>query len=917
MPNRDLIMVRKLNRFFIGFGLLGGVLLWGFVPAAFGLELTSETPWCGGATSPTRVECDTSSHLVYVTCPRSGEIIVFDAAGTVQDTIESVAHPSAIAADGAGYLFVADGQAVRKLATDGTPVMVLGGSETFFTRPHDVAVGQDGRIYVSDVTDTIKVFNSSGALVDAFGQYGWFDGRLDDPVGLVFNGAGDELYVSDQNNGRIQVFNGDGSFLRTWGALGTGDYSPGEFLRECGLAWDGEGRLWVFDAILNALQVFDASGTSLGMFVLDAPELRTGVDIAIDGDKLYLTSQSLHCVLVYTISESWPVAGSLPFHLTIYRVPEGIQLQWDVVADVEEYQIFRSSDPEFTKDNVEDLGFVSGTTFLDRDVMELMDRCYYRVEVAPHYTTTSGGEFPISPDEWSDEERQLYAHHAPHTVTYGVRCTNCHFSHFNYPSPVPEWWFGDHLCKSCHVETGKAPAMQNHFTSGGPMYCNVCHDPHEHQSQFMQNYIRSVIATPNNGNVIVEFNDATDFIHRSPNYDGICEVCHTQTAYHRNDGSGNPGHYNGRNCTDCHYHINGFMPAGGSCNSCHESPPPTAAHSAHIGMPEVGVGYGDLGKTSDFADSATVYNFGCGNCHPASISEHMNGTLDVEFYDPTVPPEALKAKNPDSSSYTPGAETFTDDRGFDYTLGTCSNIYCHSSGQVAEHRTYADADWGQTEPYSCGTCHGEPPSYETQSIGGDGANSHYQYYEAWGFNWGHILGLHWYHDSTTVADSTATVFNCDICHYATTTSNRNVGLNSGDGDCANCHDGTTDPPFGNRGTITNTAHHVSGTSDIEFTPVPFRTAAQTSATPSGWTRHGYHPGYDETILPDYAAYEPATKTCTNVPCHLLETSVQWGIDYNCNACHQYIAGREHGDAGRLDEDAQCVDCHSSNIHSAR
>ena len=104
------------------------------------------------------------------------------------------------------------------------------------------------------------------------------------------------------------------------------------------------------------------------MFVLDEPELRTGVDIAIDGNKLYLTSQSLHCVLVYTISETEPLTRSLPFQLTIYPVSEGIQLKWnDVATDVEGYQVFRSSEPEFAKGQVDNLGSVSGTTFIDHD----------------------------------------------------------------------------------------------------------------------------------------------------------------------------------------------------------------------------------------------------------------------------------------------------------------------------------------------------------------------------------------------------------------------------------------------------------------------------------------------------------------------------------------------------------------------
>ena len=42
-----------------------------------------------------------------------------------------------------------------------------------------------------------------------------------------------------------------------------------------------------------------------------------------------------------------------------------------------------------------------------------------------------------------------------------------------------------------------------------------------------------------------------------PTPDGICQVCHTQTTHWRNDGSFT-NHFNGRNCTMCHPHEQGF-----------------------------------------------------------------------------------------------------------------------------------------------------------------------------------------------------------------------------------------------------------------------------------------------------------------------------------------------------------------------
>jgi predicted CxxxxCH...CXXCH cytochrome family protein len=903
---------------FFGIGLAACSLLTALTPPVLALELVLQDTWCSDLNAPTRIACDSSTHLIYVTCPRSGEIVVFDSLGTIQDVIESVNYPTAIAADGQGHLIVADRQAVREIATDGTPVLTVGGSETYFLRPHDVAVGQDGRIYVSDVNDTIKIFDAGGGLVGAFGGYGWFSGLLDDPVAMAVRGHAGELYVADQNNGRIQVYDTDGVFRRTWGALGNGDYAPGEFLRLWGIDLDEQEHVWAFDDVLNAIQVFDTSGEFLAMFELDEPQLRTGLDIAIDGDKLFLTSQSLHCILVYWISQSDGGNGSEIFDLTICRASEGIQLRWSPVAGAVGYDVFRSSDPAFPEDSVEYLGEVSDTSLLDSEVLSLWDKGFYEVAAVLGYAGCDNAPPPPSAGlnlaGWTDEDRRTFSHDRPHTVTYGVRCTSCHFSHFNYPDPLPEWWFGDHLCKSCHVETGKARPAQNHFSAADTMYCDACHDPHRHQDQFERYYIRSAITTPNSGDWAVAFNHATDFIHGEPSYDGICEACHTLTNHHRNNSSGGHGHHQDHDCTACHGHIPGSSPEGGSCSACHESPPPTGAHLVHVGMPEADVAYGDLRQTSDYADSAAVYMFGCGNCHPANNSYHQNGTLDIELFDSTLPPHVLKALNPPTASYTPGSEPFTDDRGFTYTLGTCSDIYCHSSGQVAEFQTYSDAYWGRAEPYGCGDCHGEPPTYESQGAGEDGANTHYQFGVLWGSDEGHILGIHWFHDSTTVADSLGTVLNCNVCHHATTTSDRNVGFGEGDGNCGNCHDVTTDPPFGNRGTITNAAWHVSGTPEVEFTPVPFRSAAQMSSPPPGWTRHGYPNGYDETNIVDLSTYEVETKTCYDVPCHLNQTSVQWGLEWDCNACHQYLASKG-SHAGRLDGGAECTDCHPGTIHT--
>jgi hypothetical protein len=57
-------------------------------------------------------------------------------------------------------------------------------------------------------------------------------------------------------------------------------------------------------------------------------------------------------------------------------------------------------------------------------------------------------------------------------------------------------------------------------------------------------------------------------------YNGVCEICHTQTLYHRNNGTGGL-HYPAVRCSICHVHTNGFANSdhtggsGSDCEDCH------------------------------------------------------------------------------------------------------------------------------------------------------------------------------------------------------------------------------------------------------------------------------------------------------------------------------------------------------------
>ena len=119
-------------------------------------------------------------------------------------------------------------------------------------------------------------------LLAEFFQWGEGDGRSTWPFGVAVDGR-DHVYVSDEWNNTISVFDSKGKFLRKWGTTGSGD---GELLRPAGLVCEKNGNLIVVDSGNNRLQVFSrrrqvprrsaarpgaatASSTSPGAITLD------------------------------------------------------------------------------------------------------------------------------------------------------------------------------------------------------------------------------------------------------------------------------------------------------------------------------------------------------------------------------------------------------------------------------------------------------------------------------------------------------------------------------------------------------------------------------------------------------------------------------------------------------------------------
>lgn len=173
-----------------------------------------------------------------------------------------------------------------------------------FKRPHDVAVGPDGDVYVADLGNgRIVRVGPDGTFVAQFGSGQWGAGRIDSPTGVAVGadgrvyvadtGArgphgklvvlapdlseideevfykpgdapimvriyGDKLYVA--STGGVHVHSLDGDELNTWGGFGRAD---GQLSYPNGIALLPDGTIVVAESNNKRLQFFDPRGKFL------------------------------------------------------------------------------------------------------------------------------------------------------------------------------------------------------------------------------------------------------------------------------------------------------------------------------------------------------------------------------------------------------------------------------------------------------------------------------------------------------------------------------------------------------------------------------------------------------------------------------------------------------------------------------
>jgi len=172
--------------------------------------------------------------------------------------------------------------------------------------PRDAAVDRKGRVWIADFGHSrLRLFDPRGGYLGGWGGKGDGQHGFRELCGVATHG--DDVYVADTWNGRVEKFGQDG----TWKAVAKELYGPR------GVAVGSDARVWVADTGNSRLMLYDenlAGGRPLGKKGTGAGDLDNPIGIAIaPSGKVYVADVGNRRIHVLdpagNFTATWPVPG--------------------------------------------------------------------------------------------------------------------------------------------------------------------------------------------------------------------------------------------------------------------------------------------------------------------------------------------------------------------------------------------------------------------------------------------------------------------------------------------------------------------------------------------------------------------------------------------------------------------------------
>jgi len=179
--------------------------------------------------------------------------------------------------------------------------------------PRGISIAPDGTIYVADsVNHRIQQFSQTGELINSWGDFANVlegdapGGTFNEPWDVAVSQDG-SIFVADTFNHRVQKFNNQGEFIKAWGVFAQGT-SPDSFWGPRGIAVGPDGNVYitdtgnkrvvVFDQNLDFISQFGGGGFEAGEF--DEP---VGIDVN-DSGLIYVADTWNRRVQVFSGNEN-------------------------------------------------------------------------------------------------------------------------------------------------------------------------------------------------------------------------------------------------------------------------------------------------------------------------------------------------------------------------------------------------------------------------------------------------------------------------------------------------------------------------------------------------------------------------------------------------------------------------------------